>query len=475
MSFPIVDFETPQLHKVSRLTIFGATGDVTTRLFLPAIGRLIAKELLSHHFPILAIGRKPWSTEEYHHHVKDRFKSLGIELEGQQLEQMLSQIEYRQVDDFSNPHKLQQALGHSSSPFIAYLALPPSMFSIVLDAFAHISIPHYSRIIFEKPFGEDVISARELNRLVHTIFPEPTVFRIDHFLGKQTVRNIFGLRFANRIFEPIWNHQHIQRIEIIWNETLGLEGRAGYYDSAGALKDMIQNHLLQLLCLIGMEPPISLQDRDFRDRKVDLLRAVRRLTPDEVRRQTSRARYGAGTLRDQQIRAYTDEEGVDPARETETYAEITLSIDNWRWAGVPIMLRSGKAFPEERHEVAIYFKDVPHLAFGEASGLRPNVLRLKFKPDGMGLSLNLNGAGDPFHLDSTEFHMPFASQDLSPYGHLFLDVMEGDPTLFIRSDEVEELWRIIEPIKHGWENGLVPLLSYPAGTSGPSAVSDSSL
>jgi glucose-6-phosphate 1-dehydrogenase len=304
---------------------------------------------------------------------------------------------------------------------------------------------------------------------LHEVAPEEQVFRIDHFLGKQTVQNVLGLRFANRIFEALWNAQHVEAVDIVWDETLALEGRAGYYDAAGALRDMVQNHLIQLLCLLAMEPPVTLDERSLRDRKVDVLRAVRRPTLDDVRRHTLRARYRAGSAGGTTVPAYVDEPGVDPERRTETFAAVTLFVDNWRWAGVPFRLRSGKALGADRHEVRVRFRPVPHLAFDQDQDQdpQPNVLRLHVDPDRVTLEVNLNGAGDPFRLERAGMAVVLAPQELSAYARLLLDIFAGDPVLSIRADEAEEAWRFIEPILDGWRNDATPLLEYPAGSSGP--------
>jgi glucose-6-phosphate 1-dehydrogenase len=350
---------------------------------------------------------------------------------------------------------------------VAYLALPPAVFAPTIEALAASGLPDGSRLVVEKPFGEDLTSAQALNHLLHRTVPESAVFRVDHFLGMQTVQNILGLRFANRVFEPLWNGQHIASVEIIWDETLTLEGRASYYDAAGALRDMLQNHLLQLLCLVAMEPPPTLDARDLRDHKVGVLRAVRRLTPAAVAAQTVRGRYSAGRIGARVVPAYVEEPGVDPRRGTETFAQVTLAIDNWRWAGVPFTLRSGKALHRERREVAIYFKPVPHLAFGQRTQPQGNVLRLTFDPDRVALGLNINGSGDPFALAPVELDLTLAPQELPAYARLLLDVVRGDPTLSIRDDEAEESWRIVEPILDAWAAGSVPLGEYPAGSTGP--------
>jgi glucose-6-phosphate 1-dehydrogenase len=278
-----------------------------------------------------------------------------------------------------------------------------------------------------------------------------------------------GLRFANGIFEPLWDRNRIERVEIIWDETLALEGRAGYFDHAGAFKDLIQNHLLQLLCLTAMEVPIALHRRNLRDRKIDVLRAIRRLDAEEVQRRTVRARYGAGRIGDRDVPAYVDEEGVDPERKTETFAQVTLSVDNLRWAGVSFVLRAGKALAGDRGEIAVHFKPVPHLPFQKAGEPRPNVLRVQLGPDRVASDVNINGPYDPFDLEQIELSAGFAPQEFfSAYERIFLDLLEGNTTLFVRGDEAKESWRVVEPILEAWEQELVPLLEYPAGSAGPS-------
>jgi glucose-6-phosphate 1-dehydrogenase len=321
--------------------------------------------------------------------------------------------------------------------------------------------------VVEKPFGTDSGSARDLNRRIAAVFPEEAVFRIDHFLGQQTVQNLLGLRFANRLFEPVWNHAHLSRVEIVWDETLGLEGRAGYYDHTGALRDMLQNHLLQMLALVAMEPPAGLTERDLRDRKLDVLRATRAMTAAEAGRSSVRARYTAGTVEGRRLPDYAAEEGVDPDRQTETYAEVSLAVDNWRWAGVPFVLRSGKALAADRTEITLHFRPVPHSAFGGRDPARPNRLRLAVDPDRIGVDINLNGAGDPFDLEPAELALDLAPQELPAYARLLVDILDGDPTLSIRGDEAEEAWRIVEPVLASWQAGEVPLRTYPAGSSGP--------
>jgi glucose-6-phosphate 1-dehydrogenase len=267
------------------------------------------------------------------------------------------------------------------------------------------------------------------------------------------VHNLLGLRFANRLFEPVWSNQHIERVEITFDETLALEGRATYYDGTGALVDMLQNHLLQLLCLVAMDPPSTVEGDDFRDRKVALLRGVRAVPEASVR-----ARY----------EGYTEEEGVDPSLETETFASITLRIDTWRWAGVDFVLRSGKALAEDRREIAIHFKPVPHLAFGPASPPEANVLRLRMAPDRLTVGLTMNADGELFGLAPLELAADLREPDLPAYANVLVHAFEGDPTFSIRGDEAVECWRVVEPVRAAWAEGAVPMLEYPVGSAGPS-------
>ncbi len=440
------------------LVILGAGGDLTSRYLVPALAELNVAGALADGVPITGVDRQTWDDEAFRQHLGRRLGGRAAAL--------LSRIRYHN-GDVTDPATLRGALRQPNAPAVVYLALPPHVFPGAVTALGAVPLAPGSRIVVEKPFGEDLESARRLNVLVHGVVPEENVFRVDHFLGKQTVQNILGLRFANRIFEAVWNAQHIERVDIVWDETLALEGRAGYYDTAGALRDMIQNHLLQLLCLLAMEPPLNLGERALRDRKVDVLRAVRPMTDDDVRRLTARARYTAGEAGGLALPAYADEAGIDPGRGTETFASVTLHVDNWRWAGVPFTLRSGKALGADRHEVCVRFRPVPHLAFDEQDeDPEPNVLRLHVGPDQLSLEVSLNGAGDPFQLERTEMSVDLAPQDLSAYARLLVDVFEGDPVLSIRADEAEEAWRIIEPILDGWARGAAPLLEYPAGSTG---------
>jgi glucose-6-phosphate 1-dehydrogenase len=367
--------------------------------------------------------------------------------------------------DVTDPAGVAAAIA-GDGPLAAYLALPPAVFPATVSALHDAGLPDGSRIVLEKPFGTDLDTALSLNRLLASLVPEQAVFRVDHFLAMTTVQNLLGTRLANRVLEPTWNSTHIDRVEIVWDESLALEGRAGYYDGVGALKDMLQNHLLQLLCLIAMEPPISLGERDLRDRKVDVLRSIRPLAGDEILRRTRRARYVSGRIGDHEVPAYVDEEGVDPAHRTETFAQIDLELDNWRWPGTIFRLRTGKALGRDRKEVTVHFRSVPHLPYGLEGEPADNVLRLGLDPER--LTLELTGIGAhvgtlaPLTL-SAQMEPP----GLPAYGGLLRQVLAGDAALSIRGDEAEESWRVVTPVLDAWFKDLVPLEDYPAGSHGP--------
>ncbi len=448
---------------IRHLVILGATGDLTRRALLPAIATLFRHGQLPDGFSITAIGRRESTDVAYREWVEAGPAEVDYAEAGWQ--RLAEGLRYRAAD-VTVAADLRGALPADDGPMVVYLALPPAISIETIRAIAAAGLPAGSRLVVEKPFGEDLASARALNALLHEVCAEDSVYRIDHFLHKQTVQNILGLRFANRFFEPVWNRDHIERVDIVWDETLGLEGRAGYYDSAGALIDMVQNHLLQLLCLISMEPPATVSPRDLRDRKVEVLRAIPDFTVRDVSSKTVRARYGAGSVDGHPAVAYVEEPGVDRSKKTETYAEVELAIDNWRWSGVPFRLRTGKALADDRREIRVGFRSVPHMAFPEADPAN-NELRLTLDPDSIRLGLNINGPGDPFDIERVELGARLAKQEIPAYGRVLLGVLAGDPTFSIRDDEAEESWRVIEPIRRGWENDGAPLREYAAGSSGP--------
>lgn len=449
---------------IDRLAVLGATGDLTARYLLPALAALQEAGHLGERLQLTGASREDWSSARFREWMAAQLDRHGGTYPAGAREAIVDGARYVRADVTSSADIAAAVAG--SGPVAVYLALPPALFPRVVTALHEVGLPKDSRIVLEKPFGEDLASARELNGLLADLVPEQAVFRVDHFLAMTTVQNVLGSRLANRVLEPIWNSTHIAEVEITWDETLALEGRAGYYDHVGALKDMIQNHLLQLLCLVAMEPPITLGERDLRDRKVDVLRSVRLLTEYDVVHRTRRARYLAGRIGDHDIPAYVDEEGVSSERRTETFAEVELELDSWRWAGTTFRLRSGKALKEDRKEVAVRFRAVPHLPFGHGGEALPNVLRFQLEPEG--LTLDLTGIGSQAHeLTPLSLTAGMEPPDLPAYGRLLLDVLRGDPALSIRGDEAEEAWRVLEPVLDAWEKDLVPLEEYPAGSDGP--------
>jgi glucose-6-phosphate 1-dehydrogenase len=449
---------------IDRLAIFGSTGDLTARFLLPGLSAVRAMGHLPDGFRVVCTGRQAWSTDQYRDWATDQLDQHGGDWPTDARQAVVASISYRQAD-LSDPASVASVIA-GEGPVAAYLALPPALFPTVVETLHQAGLPAGSRIVLEKPFGEDLDSAVRLNRLLASVIPEQAVFRVDHFLAMTTVQNLLGSRLANRILEAVWNSSHIEEVEIVWEETLALEGRAGYYDGVGALKDMVQNHLLQLLCLVAMEPPLSVNERDLRDRKLDVLRAIRPLTEDDVRHYTRRAHYAAARVGEHDVPAYVDEEGVDPKRCTETFAEVELRVDNWRWSGTRFRLRTGKAFAADRKEVAVHFRGVPHLAFGPAEEAGPNVLRFGLEPEGM--ELDLVGVGSrPHTLVPLTLTAQTKMATLPAYSRLLLDVLTGDATLSIRGDEAEQAWRVLTPVLSAWEKDLVPLQDYPAGSAGP--------
>jgi glucose-6-phosphate 1-dehydrogenase len=449
---------------IERLVLLGATGDLTARYLLPGLAALRSGGHIGDRFRLIGVGREDWHDDEYGNWASAQLDQHAPELPAAARQAVVSTSEYHRAD-VTDPAALAGVLS-GAEPVAAYLALPPSVFAATVSALHAAGLAQGSSIVLEKPFGEDLTQATELNTLLSGVIPEEAVFRVDHFLAMTTVQNVLGTRLANRALEPIWNSAHIAEIDIVWDETLALEGRAGYYDGVGALKDMLQNHLLQLLCLVAMEPPISLDARDLRDRKVDVLRSIRPLTDDDVLRHTRRARYTSGVIDGASVPAYVDEDGVDPAHRTETFAEMELRLDNWRWHDTTFRLRTGKALARDRKEVAVHFRPVPHLPRGMHGDPQPNVLRFGLEPESV--VVELSGVGPRTHtLVPLTLTAELPPAELPAYGRLLLDVLNRDPALSIRGDEAEESWRVVTPVLAAWAKDLVPLQDYPAGADGP--------
>ena len=449
---------------IRKLAILGATGDLTARYLLPGLAALRAAGELGEGFQLVAVGRDNWAGEAFRNWAAAQLDRHAKELAAAAKHTVVATARYHQAD-VTDPSSMA-AVVEGREPLAAYLALPPSVFPGAVSALHRAGAASRSIVALEKPFGEDLAGATALNRLLSNLYPEQAIFRVDHFLAMTTVQNILGTRLANRVLEPIWNSAHISAVDIIWDESLALEGRAGYYDGVGALKDMLQNHLLQLLCLVAMEPPISLGDRDLRDRKVDVLRSIRPLSPEDTVHRTCRARYTSGQIGDRTVPTYTEEGGVDAERRTETFAAMHLELDNWRWAGTIFRLRTGKALCRDRKEVAVHFRPVPHLPFEHRGQARPNVLRFGLEPESVALELTGTGPRTDTLVPLTlATHLEPA--ELPPYARLLLDILTGNSALSIRADEAEESWRVVTPVLDAWSKELVPLQEYTAGSHGP--------
>lgn len=450
------------MQSISTLLVLGASGDLASRLLLPALGQLLTRHPER---PVRLVGAA--SDELTHAAWKSivRASFASAEASGPAIDALLATTSYHTVD-VTDSAALSNLLADCEGDPAIYFALPPAVTTLVCDALTDVTLPDGVKLALEKPFGVDEAGAVALNHKLAQLVPEEKIFRIDHFLGRSTVLNLLGLRFANRVFEPLWSNQHIARIDIIYDEQLGLEGRAGYYDKAGALVDMIQSHLLQVMAVVAMEPPSTLSAADVRDAKGLVLRATK-LRGGSPKRSSRRARYTAGTVDEQVLGAYTDQPGVKPERDTETLAEVTVDINTWRWTGVPFTLRSGKALGQRRREIVITFKPAPHLPTGLEGRDDPSVLRIMLAPDEMALEININGPSDPRVLERASLTATFGPGQLLAYGEVLESLFDGDPALSVRGDTAVECWRIVAPVLTAWRDGTVPLDDYPAGTAGP--------
>jgi len=446
------------VDRIDTLVILGAGGDLTTRLLLPGIASFLGSAR-SAPVSVIGVDRDAMTDAAWREKVATAFAGDTSKAAAS----VAKKARYLQ-GDATNAHDLVRVLGEASGRVAVYFALPPAVAELACRAFSTIDLPKGIVFALEKPFGTDLASAKRLNRLLETMLPEEQLFRVDHFLGKSTVLNLLGLRFANRIFEPLFSAPNVEKVEITFDESLALEGRAGYYDRAGALVDMIQSHLLLVLALAAMEPPSTVDADDLRGGMAQVLRATRPWRKNGS--SSRRARYSAGTIAGRALPAYTEEQGVDPSNNTETLAEVTLAIDTWRWAGVPFVLRSGKALGEARQEILVTFRDVPHLPTGLAGVSGPSQLRISLKPATLDLDVVINGEGDPFALDRVMLHTDLGAGELSAYGEVIDGLLEGDPTLSVRGDVAEECWRIVAPVLTAWRKNAVPLETYPAGSGG---------
>ncbi|THJ67147.1 glucose-6-phosphate dehydrogenase [Arthrobacter echini] len=449
------------------LLVLGASGDMAGRLLLPGLARLIRLGRADG-LKLVGAGSDDWTNEHWHERIDGSF-ALAMEKADDAGRAALQQVRNDSSYHFLDVTKpgLADLVATLDGPVAIYFALPPAVSQKAFNALGADSLPEGTRLVMEKPFGTDQASAHLLNEKLAKVVPEQNIHRVDHFLGKATVFNILGLRFANRILEPVWSNLHIEKVEIFFDEALALENRARYYDHAGALRDMIQSHLLQVMALLALNAPSTLHERDLRDHIGSVLRAssVDLDAPGSSRR----ARYTAGRIGDRTVSDYTAEPGVDAGNNTETLAEITVSINNERWSGVPFILRSGKALGVTRKEAVVTFKPVSHLPTGFKGEDVPTKLRIGFGPDTLQLEIDVNGPGDIFSLDRTTLSTDLNATDLLPYGEVLEGVLAGDPTLSVRGDTAEDCWRIVDPVLKSWSQGQVPLDEYTAGSAGPEA------
>jgi len=482
-----------------QVIIFGATGDLTHRKLVPALYNLAVDGLLPANFSLVSAARRDYTDEAFRAELKSSIEKFSRRkpLNAQVWQEFSSHSFYVPCafDDPAGYERLRLRLAEIDknaglqSERIFYLATSPDYFATIAQQLKQAGLLEgesaggpRARVIVEKPFGHDLASARELNRIFLDCMREEQVYRIDHYLGKETVQNLLVFRFANGIFEPIWNHKYIGHVEITVSESIGVGSRAGYFDTSGILRDIVQNHVLQLLCLVALEPPVAFEADAVRDEKVKVLRSVRRLTENEVSARVVRARYQSGSIAGELVTGYLGEKDVHKDSMTETYVALELAIDNWRWAGVPFFIRAGKRLPKRVTEISVHFRNVPHLLFrGEgADQLKPNVLSFQIQPDeGITLKMSSKPPGPRVRVQSVNmdfsYGASFGVEAPEAYERLLLDCMRGDPTLFTRNDEIEEAWDLLAPILSVWggsQGRVPPVYGYEAGTWGPTAADE---
>jgi glucose-6-phosphate 1-dehydrogenase len=469
------------------LVIFGATGDLARRKLLPAIYNLAHEGALPEHFHLVGVSRRENDNEDYREECERSIRQFSRRTPNEEvLQGLLAQVKYvpGTFDEASVYTELSKVLdGFDEQDGVKlnrafYLSTAPSFFPTIIEQLGTCGLNNNAeaevRLIIEKPFGTTLEEARELNRKVLAIFDESQIFRIDHYLGKETVQNMMAFRFANGMFEPLWNRNYIDSVQITAAEDLGIGTRAGYYDQSGALRDLIQNHMLQLLCHVAMEPPVNFTAEEVRNEKVKVLQAIPEPTAAVIAGMAVHAQYTAGHSGGEEVPGYLQEDGVPPGSTTETYAALRLEVDNWRWAGVPFYLRTGKRLARKMTEIAVTLKPVPHLAFSQEGslGVQPNQLVLALQPnEGVSLRLGAKIPGTrmlirPVNMEFL-YGTAFLSQSPEAYERLITDAMRGDATLFTRNDEVESQWRICDPIISSWGETPGPLPGYEAGSQGP--------
>lgn len=479
-----------QVPQPLTLIIFGATGDLAHRKLIPALYHLCSANLLPRKFAIVGFGRSKLDDDAFRKKLRESVAQSGTRLDAHAWDEFVQHISYvsGQYGSEDSFHDLAETLKRIDTEAgtedhrLFYLATPPNVYADVVRNLgaAGLNIPSesggWARLIVEKPFGRDLQTAQQLDKDIHEVFSEQQVYRIDHYLGKETVQNLFVLRFINGIFEPLWNRNYVDHVQITASESIGVEGRGGYYDQAGVIRDMLQSHLLQLLTLTAMEPPSAFTGDKVRDEKVKVLDSVRLPHGKDIERSFVVGQYGRGMANDRLVPGYQDEEGVPPNSQTPTYVAVKLLLDNWRWAGVPFYLRTGKRLPRRVSEIAIQFRRAPHMYLPGSSSPRPrnNVLIIRIQPDdGLALRLDVKVPGPTMRIRPVDMNFlykeAFGEHMADAYERLLLDAMRGDSTLFARTDEVETAWSLVTPLL---EARPTQLSTYPAGSWGPAAADE---
>jgi glucose-6-phosphate 1-dehydrogenase len=489
---PTASYATPALPKADpcTLVIFGGTGDLTRRKLIPALYDLACVGCMSPHFDIVGIGRKPLSDDEFRKSLEEAASKSkdARNFTPQGWSDFAKRITYFRADT-GNPKSFPELAKHLSemqangaSPnLLFYVATPSSVFAEIINGLGDAGLNRnrkgWTRIVVEKPFGRDLASAKELNQTLTSVFAEENVYRIDHYLGKETVQNILVFRFGNLLFEPVWNRNYIDYVEITAAETLGVEQRGAFYEETGALRDMVANHMLQLLSLTAMEPPVAFDADAVRNKKVELLSAIRPMKPEDAAERTVRGQYGPGQIDGKPVPGYREEPGVAPNSKTETFAAVQFFIENWRWAGVPFFVRTGKRLSRNLTEIAVHFKRTPQQLFANEAenDVERNVVAFRIQPnEGITVDFAAKRPGTEMHTANVQLNFryreAFGTKTPVAYETLILDAMRGDATLFTRRDEAEAEWRIITPIEEAWAAQRVDrIATYPAGSSGSEA------
>ncbi len=468
------------------IIIFGASGDLTKRKLVPALFDSFVQGLLPKNFAILGVSRTEFSDEEFRKHLAEGIEKYSErkDIDKDKIKEFIKTTYYQSIDtaNHNNYSKVKEKLFsideycNTQNNYLFYLSTPPKLYSIIVESLDKQDLikeknkTGWRRVIVEKPFGYDLDSAKKLNKELLSVLDESQIYRIDHYLGKETVQNLMVLRFSNGVFEPLWNQTHIERVEITSSESIGVEDRGGYYDTSGALRDMVQNHMMQVLAMVAMEPPAVFEANSIRNETLKVFQSLRTIKKSEVKNQVIRGQYIKAKVRGKELKGYREEKGVDPNSKTETFVALKLFIDNWRWGGIPFYIRSGKGLPTKVTEVVITFKSTPHKLFKD---MKKNQLIIRIQPDeGILLNFGMKMPGNSFEIKDVgmNFHYSDLSDIYIPsaYERLLLDCIIGDATLYTRGDAVEACWKFVMPILDDWkEKSESTIHGYPIGSWGP--------